>query len=168
MRIEVCSLIWAATLALIGHPVPAWSQVQDHWIVLELGANIERGVPNGPSNFGPALSVEVTPIEDWLEMEWGVEALTTAAHTEVSADWLFKKPFQLAPGTELMIGAGPMLTRTLGGPEVGTHYGIEAVLDFMFWTGRDLGWYLEPSWSRTAGSGERAVGLNFGLLIGWH
>jgi hypothetical protein len=56
----------------------------------------------------------------------------------------------------------------LGGPELGTHYGIEAVLDFMFWTGRDLGWYLEPSWSRTAGSGERAAGLSFGLLVGWH
>jgi hypothetical protein len=37
----------------------------------------------------------------------------------------------------------------------------------MFWRTKTTGWYLESGWSRTAGSGERSISLNGGLLFGW-
>jgi hypothetical protein len=42
------------------------------------------------------------------------------------------------------------------------------VFDFMFLPHKDTGWYLEPSWSRTADSGEQTIGLTGGFLFGWH
>jgi hypothetical protein len=53
------------------------------------------------------IGIEVTPIENWLEIEAGFEALGTAGHTELPGDLLFKKPFGLTSQTELMIGVGP-------------------------------------------------------------
>lgn len=131
----------------------------DHAFVLEAGLAGERGIRHGSSNFGTTIAVEATPLEEWLELEFGVTALVTGAHTELSADLIFKKPFRLSPTVEFMIGLGP---------ERGRSHSIEAVLDFMVWRHQDTGWYIEPGWSRYAGSGERSVSLNGGLLFGWH
>jgi hypothetical protein len=139
----------------------------DHAWVIEAGAAGERGIPNGVSNFGATVALETTPIEEWLELEFGVTALATSRQTELSGDLVFKKPFRLSATTEFMIGLGPFVARTQSGPQRGTAHGIEAVLDFMFWRSNDRGWYLEPGWSRNAGSGERSVSLNGGLLFGW-
>jgi hypothetical protein len=141
---------------------------QDHALVIEAGAAGERSISAGVSNFGATLAVEATPIEEWLELEFGVTALATSGHTELSSDLVFKKPFRLSPTSEFMIGLGPFVARTQSGPEKGTAHGIEVVLDFMFWRSKDTGWYLEPGWSRNAGSGERSISLNGGLLFGWH
>jgi hypothetical protein len=54
------------------------------------------------------------------------------------------------------------------GADKGTTHGVEVVLDFMFWRHRKTGWYLEPSWSRSAGSGEQTIGVTGGFLFGWH
>lgn len=44
----------------------------------------------------------------------------------------------------------------------------EVVLDFMFWPTRNVGWYVEPSYSVSFGAnGERRLGVTAGLLIGW-
>ena len=137
----------------------------DHAIVIEAGAAGEREIPRGPSNFGATLALETTPIEEWLELEFGVTALATAGHTELSSDLVFKKPFRLSATLEFMVGLG--LARTLNGPGKGTSHGIEAVLDFMFWRSERHGWYLEPAWSRDSGSGDRSVSLEGGLLFGW-
>lgn len=135
--------------------------------MIEAGLAGERSIGSGVSNFGATLALEVTPIDEWLELEFGVTTLATSGHTEVSSDLLFKKPFRLSPTSEFMIGLGPFVARTLSGPERGTAHGIEVVLDFMFWRNKNTGWYLEPGWSRNAGSGERSVSLNGGLLFGW-
>jgi len=37
--------------------------------VLELGAAADRSLTEGQSSFGPTIAVEVTPIENWLELE---------------------------------------------------------------------------------------------------
>ena len=43
--------------------------------VLELGGAAGRSLTEGQSNFGPTVAVEVTPIEDRLELEAGVTSL---------------------------------------------------------------------------------------------
>jgi len=46
--------------------------------------------------------------------------------------------------------------------------GAEAALDFMFWPSpkRKFGWYLEPAYDYSFGTGhEQAVGISGGLLI---
>ena len=138
----------------------------DYALVLEVGGAGEWPVRGGASNFGGTLAGEVTPIENWLELELGVTALATAGYTELSGDFLFKKPFRLSSVAEFMIGAGPSLVRTLSGREKGTSLSAEFDLDFMFWSRSNLGWYVEPSWSVDPKNGERSVGLNAGLLIG--
>ena len=101
-----------------------------------------------------------------LSRVW-IPALGTSGRTELSSDLVFKKPFQLSPTTEFMVGLGPSVSRTLTGDK-GTAHGIEVVLDFMFWRHASTGWYLEPSWTRIAGSGERSIGLTGGLLFRLH
>jgi hypothetical protein len=139
----------------------------DHAAVIEVGAASEHSVSGGSSSFGAALGIEVTPIENWLELEFGVAALRSSAQTELSSDLVFKKPFRLTETSEFMIGLGPFVSRTVSGAQSGTSHGIEVDLDFMFWPRKDIGWYLEPSWSRTSASGERTIGLTVGLLFGW-
>ena len=141
---------------------------EDHAIVVEAGAAGERSIHDHAYNFGATLALEATPIEEWLELEFGVTALASAGHTELSSDLLFKKPFRLSPTWEFMIGLGPSVARTLSGPARDTAHGIEAVLDFMYWRSKDLGWYLEPGWSRNSGSGERSISLEGGVIFGWN
>jgi hypothetical protein len=138
----------------------------DHAWVIEAGAAGERSSRDRVANFGATVAVETTPIEEWLELEFGVTALATSGHTELSSDLVFKKPFRLSPTAEFMIGFGPTVAH-LRGPGGGTTHGIEVALDFMFWRGKDRGWYLEPGWSKNAGGGERSFSLNGGLLFGW-
>jgi hypothetical protein len=137
-------------------------------IIFEVGAAGEGGIHSGRFNLGPNVAAEITPIEDWLEIEGGVSALTTAGHTELDGDLVFKKPFRLTSTAELMVGLGPSASRISNGPDAGWSHGIEVVFDFMFWPHQTRGWYLEPSWSRTAGTGEQTIGLTGGLLFGWH
>ncbi|MGA2838875.1 MAG: hypothetical protein ABSG18_01660 [Steroidobacteraceae bacterium] len=159
-----------AAISLWTHVGTAQDHAEDdHAVVLEAGAAGERNIKGATAaNFGPALSLEVTPIEEWLEIEFGVSALGTSGHTELSSDLVFKKPFRLSSTAEFMIGLGPSVSRTLSAPDKGTSHGIEVVLDFMFWQHQNTGWYLEPSWSRNAGSGAQSIGLTSGLLFGWH
>ncbi len=137
----------------------------DHAIELELGASGEHEV-GGSSRVGLALSGEVTPIENWLEVEFGLSALGSSVKRELSSDLVFKKPFRISDSTEFMIGLGPFVSRTKLGSGSVTSHGLEAALDFMFWTHNDTGWYFEPTWSRTSKSRERAIGITVGILFG--
>jgi hypothetical protein len=127
---------------------------EDHALVFEAGLAGERSIPEGVSNFGTTLAVEVTPIEEWLELEFGVTALVTSGHPELSSDLVFKKPFPLSPTSEFMIGLGPFVARTVSGPGTGTAHGVEVVLDLMFWRNRNTGWYLEPAGAETPAAGS--------------
>jgi hypothetical protein len=140
---------------------------KDPAAVVELGGAPDW-ILNGGSTFGPTAAVEVTPIENWLELEMGVTAAFGHHSTEWDTDLLFKKPWTLSRKVEFMFGLGPewvhskvygVTTNSLAG---------EVVLDFMFWPAAKhrLGWYLEPGYEYNFGRGhERSAGISGGLLI---
>jgi hypothetical protein len=139
----------------------------DHAVVLEIGGAGEWSVHGGGGpNYGGTVAAEVTPIENQLELEMGVTALATTGHTELSGDFMFKKPYRLSGTTEFMFGAGPSLSKTLSGPDRGTTWSADLVLDFMFWRSKNVGWYLEPGWSVAPKNGQQSLGVNFGLIFG--
>jgi hypothetical protein len=80
---------------------------KDPAAVVELGATAGRRLKDGGSSFGPTVAVEVTPIENWLELEGGVTPLFGRRSTEWDADLLFKKPWSLSHKAEFMLGVGP-------------------------------------------------------------
>jgi hypothetical protein len=136
--------------------------------ILEFGGAASWTLPDGGSSFGPDFAAEVTPIENWLEIEAGVTPLFARHSTEWDTDLLFKKPWTLSEKVELMAGVGPEWVHVRA-------YGIstnsvagEAALDFMFWpfAKRRFGWYLEPAYDYGFGRGhERSIGITAGLLI---
>jgi uncharacterized protein YraI len=138
----------------------------EHSFVLEIGAAGEWSLDGERPNFGGTIAGEVEPIEDWLELEFGYTTLTTAGHTELSGDLLFKKPFHFSPTAEFMVGAGPSFSRTLNGPEPSDSWSIEFALDWMFWPTKNLGWFIEPTWSVNPKNGQQAAAVSIGILIG--
>jgi hypothetical protein len=138
-----------------------------HAWILEIGTDGEWPLNGERPNFGGTIAAEIEPIEDWLEIEFGLTTLATAGHTELSGDVLFKKPFRLSPTVEFMIGAGPSLSQTLDGPERGTSVSAEFALDFMFWPTKDVGWFIEPTWSVNPRNGQQSAAVSIGMLIGF-
>ena len=136
--------------------------------VIELGVAPSWNLTNGGWSVGPTVAVEVTPIENWLELEMGVTPAFRRHSTEWDTDLLFKKPWTLSRKVEFMFGVGPEWVHS-------REYGVttnsvagEAVLDFMFWPSpkHRLGWYLEPGFEYNFGRGhERSLGISGGLLI---
>lgn len=115
---------------------------------------------SGNWSLGPTVAVEVTPIENWLELEAGVTPSFSRGATEWGTDLLFKKPWTLSKKVEFMAGVGPEWIHTRGSNSLDG----EAALDFMFWpwAKRRFGWYIEPAydWGH-----ERSAGVSAGLLI---
>jgi len=139
----------------------------DHFIVLEGGAVGSHTLGEKSSQGGVTIAAEVTPVENWLELELGITAIAAGGGTEVSSDLLFKKPWRLSSRAEFMAGIGPEIVRGAGSDR-GTFLGGEAVLDFMFWPRRNVGWYAEPSYDVVSRHGiARGLGISAGLLIGW-
>jgi hypothetical protein len=141
----------------------------DHSFTLEFGPAGERNLNDRTSNFGGSVGVEVTPIEEWLEIEAGATLLTTGGRREIEGDVLFKKPFRLSSTAEFMVGLGPQASRKLYGEGRGTSIGLEFILDFMFWPTKNLGWYFEPGYGYGIGNskGERSFGGSVGILFGF-
>jgi hypothetical protein len=161
--------VLTAALLLLGEV--AQGQTEDSGepaAVLELGGAAEGSVKGGGVNLGPTIAVEVTPIEDWLELEAGVTQLHGHSRTEWDADLLFKKPWTLSDKVEFMFGLGPEWAHTTGRGPTNNSVSGEIVLDFMFWPSarHKLGWYLEPSYSYDFGKGhEQSLGISAGFLI---
>ena len=44
---------------------------QEHLVILEVGASGEREISEHSSHIGPAVGLEIEPIENWLEIELG-------------------------------------------------------------------------------------------------
>jgi hypothetical protein len=136
--------------------------------VLEIGPAVNRSLTEGQSAFGPTVAVEVTPIENWLELEAGVTPLFRRHSTEWGTDLLFKKPWTLSDKNEFMIGVGPEWIHTNAFGVKQNSIAAELVADFMFWPSRKhrFGWYLEPSYEYKFGPGhEHSLGISGGLLI---
>ena len=137
--------------------------------IVELGGAASWNLKNAGSSFGPDLAVEVTPIENWLEIEAGTTPLFARHSTEWDTDLLFKKPWTLSEKVEFMFGVGPEWIHTREYGVTTNSLGGEVVLDFMFWPSakHKFGWYLEPGYEYNFGRGnERSVGISGGLLIG--
>jgi hypothetical protein len=146
----------------------AQSDEKEPAAVVELGGAADWSVTGGGSSFGPTVAVEVTPIENWLELELGVTPLFARHSTEWDADLLFKKPWTLSKKAEFMFGVGPEYAHTKKYGVTTNSVSGEAVLDFMFWPSRKhrFGWYLEPGYAYNFGRGhEQSLGINGGLLI---
>jgi hypothetical protein len=136
--------------------------------VVELGGAPGWNLKDGGWSLGPTVAVEVTPIENWLELETGVTPTFSRHSTEWDTDLLFKKPWTLSEKVEFMFGVGPEWIHTRKYGVTANSIGGEVVLDFMFWPSpkHRLGWYLEPSYAYDFGRGhERSVGISVGLLI---
>jgi len=153
-------------LAQVQTPTAANADQRDHSIVYELGFAGEWSRSEG-FHPGGTIAFEVTAIEHWLELEVGFTALRGDGTTEMPVDVLFKKPWQISPTFELMIGLGPEVIHATG-PDSGTFWGLSSVIDLMFWPKKNVGWYVEPAYEitfRDGGTG-RGLGIAAGLLIG--
>lgn len=151
---------------------PATAQQADsveHSVVLGFGPEFDRDLDNKGSAHGATVTVEVTPIEEWLEIELGASFLSAAGRRATAVDLLFKKPFRLSSSAEFMIGAGPQLGRESRDGTRSSTKELELVLDFMFWPSRNVGWFVEPSYGYGLGQnrGDRSIGVSAGMLIGW-
>jgi hypothetical protein len=162
---------WLTLALLLSLSSNAFAQAgEDHdpAAILELGGATSYGIHGGWST-GPDVSVEVTPIEKWLELECGVTGLFSRNSTEWGVDLLFKKPWTLSKKVELMIGAGPGWSYTTESGLARNALTGEAVLDLMFWpsTKHKFGWFLEPGYEYAFGhEHEKSFGISAGLLIG--
>jgi len=137
--------------------------------VVEVGAAPTQSLKGGGFTLGPTVAVEITPIENRLELEGGVTALFGNHSTEWDTDLLFKKPWTLSKKAEFMLGAGPEWIHTRNHGAVTNSAGGEAALDFMFWPKpkHKLGWYLEPSYDYDFAHGhDQSISITGGLLIG--
>jgi hypothetical protein len=158
-----------ASLLLCSRNAFAQSADSDPAAIIELGAAAGHSLKGGGSSFGPNVAVEVTPIENWLELEGGVTPLFNRHSTEWDVDLLFKKPWTLSDKVEFMAGAGPEWIHTSEQGKTTNSPGAEVALDFMFWPSgkHKFGWYLEPAYDYSFGPGrEQSVGISGGLLIG--
>jgi len=136
--------------------------------ILELGGTPGLNVKDGTANFGPTIAVEITPIEKWLELEFGVTPAFGHHSTEWDTDLLFKKPWTLSKKVEFMFGVGPAWVHSREYTVTSNSISAEVVLDFMFWPSRKrrFGWYVEPGYEYNFGAArEQSAGISGGLLI---
>jgi hypothetical protein len=136
---------------------------------LEIGAATSWNTKGGAATFAPNLAVEVTPIENWLELEAGVSPFYTPKSTEWDTDLLFKKPWTISRKAEFMLGVGPEWVHLGQNGKVSNSISGEVAGDFMFWpTGKHrFGWFLEPAYDYSfAGGHQQSIGMSGGLLIG--
>ena len=115
--------------------------------ILELGAEPARSLSAGGWSLSPTVAAEVTPIENWLELEFGVTPTFSHRSTEWDTDLLFKKPWTLSKKVEFMFGVGPEWVHIRANGISTNSVAGEIALDFMFWPSpkRTFGWYLEPA-----------------------
>lgn len=167
--VSVTNCLLLGCLLLCSEMALAQSVDKDPVAIVELGGAAGWSIGNGGSNHGADAAVEVTPMENWLELEAGATALFSRLHsTEWNADLLFKKPWTLSRRAEFMAGVGPEWVYTREPGTNANSIAAEAVLDFMFWPGgkHKFGWFLEPGFDYNFGRGhERSFGIGGGLLI---
>jgi len=68
----------------------AQSVEKDPAAIVELGQATGWNVKGGAATFAPDIAIEVTPIENWLELELGTTPFFTRNKTEWDTDLLFK------------------------------------------------------------------------------
>jgi len=156
------TFIAAMATAVAAFCTPALAEEKEPTAVIAIGGQGEWGLP-GPTSFGPSVSVEFTPIKDWLEIEIGAASMFRRGATELETDLVFKKPFTISDQFEFMVGAGPAWSYTRA---EGTKWGATVALDFMMWPWPEhkFGWFVEPSYTYTQDS-EKSLAVSVGFLI---
>jgi hypothetical protein len=160
--VAACLFFWA------GNTLAQSTDNEKEHAVVELGGAAFRDITNSASSFGVDAAVEVTPIKNWLELEFGTTGLFRRHSTEWGTDLLFKKPWDLSPKVEFMLGVGPEWNHSKQNGITTNSVAAEAVGDFMFWPWKKhrFGWYLEPTYEYSfARSHEQSLGVTSGLLI---
>jgi hypothetical protein len=182
MRLFVFRITGACLLLLVCSPVNGQSssaassrlpqktiEDKDPKAIVELGAATSWNFSGGAATFAPNLAAEVTPIENWLELEAGVSPFYTRNSAEWDTDLLFKKPWTLSRKAEFMLGVGPVWVHLRQNGNVTNSISGETAGDFMFWpSGKHrFGWFLEPAYDYSfAGGHQQSIGMSGGLLIG--
>jgi hypothetical protein len=185
MRTRVFTLAGACLFLFIGLPVPVYGQASvgdsssrtkdarrdkdDPIAILELGGATSWNVKGGAATFAPNFAAEITPIENWLELEAGVSPFFTHSSTEWDTDLLFKKPWTLSHKAEFMLGIGPEWVHLKQNRKTDNTIAGEVAGDLMFWPARRhrFGWFLEPAYDYSFARGhQQSIGINGGLLIG--
>ena len=164
--IKIALLALTLVSSIYGATVNAEESRDDHSLILLVGPAMEKSTVDGSKAYGTALAVEFTAIEHQLEIELGTQYLSTSNPKELSAQIIFKKPFELAKDIELGVGAGPAMWRKTSSPGNNLQSGVAFVADFMFWPTKKFGWYLSPSYTYGTSSGsDRTAGVSVGLLF---
>ena len=73
----------------------AQSSEKEPAAIVELGGAASHGLTGEGASFGPNVAVEVTPLENWLEIETGVTPLFTRHSTEWDTDLIFQEALDL-------------------------------------------------------------------------
>jgi hypothetical protein len=185
MRTRVFTLGGACLFLFLSMPISVYGQAfvgepssrpkdtskatDDPIVILELGAATSWNFKGGAATFAPNLAAEITPIENWLELEAGVSLFHTHNSTEWDTDLLFKKPWTLSRKAEFMLGVGPEWVHLKQNGKTDNSISGEVAGDFMFWPARRhrFGWYLEPAYDYSFARGhQQSIGMSAGLLIG--
>jgi hypothetical protein len=165
----IISVVMVSLFLCAGNAAAQSVEADKEIAVVEVGAAASQSLTGGGSSFGPTVAVEVTPIENWLELEAGVTPLFTRHSAEWDADLLFKKPWTLSKKVEFMVGIGPEWVHTRQNGMTTNSISAEAIGDFLFWPSvgkHRFGWYLEPGYDYNFGRGhEQSIGISGGLLI---
>jgi hypothetical protein len=159
------SAITVSAQEQIPPPVSEATELHERAIIFEVGVAGDWSRVEG-FHPGCTFAFEVTPIENWLELEIGVTAIRSTTGAEIPIDILFKKPWQFSPKFEFMVGIGPELVHATG-IDAATFWGLEGVVDFMWWPRKNVGWYAEPAYELTVRDGVRhhGLGIAVGLLL---
>jgi hypothetical protein len=161
--------LWPQVGAAEIHPAiaaPDQGAEQNHLVILELGASGEREISEHTSHIGPAVGLEVEPIENWLEIELGASTNRSQGARNWEIELPIKKPFRLSGAIEVMPGLGPTWTHTTQPGARSSVWGAVAVIDLFVWRTRHLGWFLEPSYGIALGNGnKKSVGLTGGIFF---
>lgn len=165
----LCLFCYGQTAAgQAGHSQRA-EEPDDPRAILEIGAATSWNTTGGAATFAPNLAAEITPIENWLELEAGVSPFYTRSSTEWDTDLLVKKPWTLSRKAEFMLGIGPEWVHLKQDGRTANSLAGELAGDLMFWpTGKHrFGWFLEPAYDYSFAAGhQKSVGMSAGLLIG--
>jgi hypothetical protein len=134
--------------------------------LVELGATGEREISEHVSHLSPTIGIEAEPIENWFEIELGASTNRSQGATNWELELQFKKPFQLCNMIEVEPGLGSTWSDTTQSDQRPSTWGAEASIGFLFWRTKRIGWFLEPSYGITFGSGTKtSVGLTGGIFF---
>jgi hypothetical protein len=150
------------------HPQKA-SEDKDPVAILELGAATSWNLSGGAATFAPNLAAEITPIENWLELEAGVSPFTLVIRRNgtLTCSSRNRGPYRGRQSSCWASVLNGFTSRQNG--KVANSIAGEVAGDFMFWpTGKHrFGWFLEPAYDYSFARGhQQSIGMSGGLLVG--